>query len=123
MTDSNWGNVYKKLGTRPVINATGNQTVRGGYTTSHAVRKAMEEASASYVEMEELLAKSGEHIASLLGVEAAYITAGCYAALALPRSIRLTTSGGMPSRLTWSVLAENTSMRRTPQGLHVVGKI
>ena len=90
MTDSNWGNVYKKLGARPVINATGNQTVRGGSTPSHAVRKAMEEASASYVEMEELLAKSGEHIASLLGVESVYVTAGCYTALVLSSAAVMT---------------------------------
>jgi L-seryl-tRNA(Ser) seleniumtransferase len=83
MTDKNWGNVYKRLGARPVINASGNQTVRGGSTPSPAVRQAMEEADASYVEMEELLEKSGAHIASLLGVEAAYVTSGCYAALVL----------------------------------------
>ncbi len=83
MTDKNWGNVYKKLGARPLINASGNQTVLGGSILSPAVKKAMEEASASYVEMEELLEKSGEHIASLLGVEAAYVTSGCYSALVL----------------------------------------
>ena len=31
MANTGWGNVYKKLGARPVINATGNQTVRGGF--------------------------------------------------------------------------------------------
>lgn len=90
MTDSNWGNVYKKLGVRPVINAAGNQTVRGGSTPSPLVRRAMEEANASFAEMEELLAKSGEHIASLLGVEAAYVTAGCYAALVLSTAAVMT---------------------------------
>ncbi len=83
MTDSNRNNIYEKLGVRPVINAAGNQTVRGGSTPSALVRKAMEEANASFVEMSELLEKSGEHIASLLGVEAAYSTAGCYTALVL----------------------------------------
>ena len=83
MTANGWGEVYRRLGARPVINATGNQTVRGGSTPSAAVRKAMQEANASYVEMAELLEKSGEHIASLLDVEAAYVTAGCYAALVL----------------------------------------
>ena len=34
MANTGWGNVYKKLGARPVINATGNQTVRGGSTPS-----------------------------------------------------------------------------------------
>jgi L-seryl-tRNA(Ser) seleniumtransferase len=83
MTNQNWGYVYNRLGARPVINAAGNQTVLGGSILSPAVKAAMEAASASYVEMEELLAKSGEHIASLLGVEAAYVTSGCYSALVL----------------------------------------
>jgi len=90
MTDKNWGNVYQKLGARPLINASGNQTVLGGSTLSPAVRKAMTEADASYVKMEELLQKSGEHLASLLGVEAAYITAGCYTALVLSTAAVMT---------------------------------
>ncbi len=55
MASIGWGNVYKKLGARPVINATGNQTVRGGSTPSPAVRDAMRQADDSYVEMAELL--------------------------------------------------------------------
>ncbi|MCZ6678983.1 MAG: aminotransferase class V-fold PLP-dependent enzyme, partial [Candidatus Poribacteria bacterium] len=90
MTDSTWGNVYTRLGARPVINATGNQTTRGGSTPSPLVRQAMEEASSSYVEMDELLEKSGDHIASLLGVEAAYVTAGCYAAMVLSSATAMT---------------------------------
>jgi hypothetical protein len=77
MNDINRDNVYRKLGVRPIINAVGKQTIRGGSTPSPLVRKAMEEADTSFVDMEELLSKSGDHIASLLGVEAAYITAGC----------------------------------------------
>ena len=68
MANTGWGNVYKKLGARPVINATGNQTVRGGSTPSPAVRDAMRQADESYVEMEELLEKSGQFIAERLGV-------------------------------------------------------
>ena len=90
MTKSNWGNVYTKLGVRPVINASGNQTVWGGSTPSPVVRQAMDEASASFVEMEELLKKSGDYIASILGVEAAYVTAGCYAALVLSSAAVMT---------------------------------
>ncbi len=87
-TDS--GNIYTKLGVHPLINAEGNQTVRGGSTPSALVRQAMEEADMSYVEMEELLEKSGAFIASLLDVEAAYVTAGCYAALVLSSAAVMT---------------------------------
>jgi L-seryl-tRNA(Ser) seleniumtransferase len=43
----------------------------------------MQEANRYYVDMEELLDKSGQMIAELLGAEAAYVTPGCCAALAL----------------------------------------
>ena len=76
-------NVYTRMGARPVINAGGNTTLWGGSTPSSEVLRAMQEAGGSFVEMEELLATSGAHIAGLLGVEAAYATAGCYAALVL----------------------------------------
>ena len=92
MANTGWGNIYKKLGARPVINATGNQTVRGGSTPSATVRDAMRQADESYVEMEELLEKSGQFIAEQLGVEDAYITAGCYAALVLASATVMTGS-------------------------------
>ena len=76
-------NIYARLGARPVINAGGNTTVWGGSTPSPEVARAMEEAGGSFVEMEELLAGAGARIAELLDVEAAYPTAGCYAALVL----------------------------------------
>ena len=97
MANTSWGNVYKKLGARPVINATGNQTVRGGSTPSAVVRKAMLEADASYVEMAELLEKSGQFIAERLGVEDAYITAGCYTALVLASATVMT--GNDPDKM------------------------
>jgi uncharacterized pyridoxal phosphate-dependent enzyme len=43
----------------------------------------MEEANRYYVDMEALLEASGRAIADLLGCEAAYVTSGCCAALAL----------------------------------------
>ncbi len=90
MANTGWGNIYKKLGARPVINATGNQTVRGGSTPSATVRDAMRQADESYVEMEELLEKSGQFIAEQLGVEDAYVTAGCYTALVLASAAVMT---------------------------------
>ena len=50
---------------------------------SRAIAEARDEANERYVAMEELLDKSGEYIARLVGTEAAYVTAGCCAALAL----------------------------------------
>ena len=75
--------VYERLGVRPIINAQGNRTVLGGSQPTAVVKEAMDRADGSYVEMRELLEKSGEYIAEILGVEAAYVTSGCAAALAL----------------------------------------
>ena len=75
--------VYERLGVRPIINAQGNRTVLGGSQPTALVKEAMNMADGSYVEMRELLEKSGEYIAEILGVEAAYVTSGCAAALAL----------------------------------------
>jgi len=66
-----------------VINAAGHMTMLGGSSLSPSVRVAMEAANRYYVEMAELLAKSGERIAGWLGAEAAYVTPGAAAAIAL----------------------------------------
>jgi len=76
-------NVYHELGVRPIINCQGNRSAIGGSSPSVKVLEAMEEAYKNYVVMSELMRKSGELVADLLGVEAAYITSGCAAALAL----------------------------------------
>ena len=102
--------VYDELGVRPVINARGNMTVLGGSSPSDSVRAAMEEAGQHYVEMKELLEKSGQYIADILGTEAAYVTSGCGAALALStaaciagkdpeKMVRLPNTTGMKSEV------------------------
>lgn len=75
--------VYDELGVRVVINAQGNRTVLGGSSPWGEVRAAMDTANQHYVEMEELLEKSGRYIADFLGSEGAYVTSGAGAALAL----------------------------------------
>ena len=80
--DSN-AQLYRDLGTTPVINAAGNQTVIGGSRVSPGVQEAMVSANRYYVSMDELFHSTGEMIADLLGAEAAFVTPGCGAALAL----------------------------------------
>ena len=75
--------IYEELGVKPVINARGNATVLGGSTPSPRVKAAMEQAERYFVDMQDLLAKTGELIAGLLDVEAAYVTPGAAAAMAL----------------------------------------
>lgn len=83
MANSKDKTVYDELGVRLVINAQGNRTVLGGSTPSGQVRAAMDAANHHYVEMEELLTKSGQYLAEFLGTEGAYVTSGAGAALAL----------------------------------------
>ena len=75
--------IYEKLGVRPVINAQGNGTVLGGSRPPQVVLDAMDEANLDFVEMRELLEKSGEYIAGVLGAESAFVTSGGAAALTL----------------------------------------
>ena len=87
---SSFHGLYEDLGVRPVINAQGNRTVIGGSQLSKAVEEARIEANERYVEMRELLEKSGEYIADLLGTEAAYVTSGGCGALALSAAACIT---------------------------------
>jgi L-seryl-tRNA(Ser) seleniumtransferase len=75
--------IFEEIGVKPVINALGHQTVLGGSQLSPRVRAAMEETNRYFVDVDELLERSGEIIARLLNAEAAYVTPGCAAALAL----------------------------------------
>ena len=75
--------LYRDYGATHVINAAGYQTVLGGSRLSPEVQEAMIAANRYYVEMDTLLRSTGEEIAHLLGSEAAMVTPGCAAALAL----------------------------------------
>jgi L-seryl-tRNA(Ser) seleniumtransferase len=100
--------VFEQIGVKSVINARGNNTVLGGTTPSAAVHRAMQEAERTYVDMHQLLERSGQAIAQMLECEAAYVTPGAAAAMALgtgacmagadPDKIRqLPDTSGMPS--------------------------
>jgi L-seryl-tRNA(Ser) seleniumtransferase len=77
------GGVFERLGTRPVINACGIYTDLGGARLSPGVIAAMVESNRSFVRMPELLESSGQIIAERLGAEAARVTPGAAASIAL----------------------------------------
>ena len=99
--------VYERLGVRRVINAWGVATELGGWGQSERVTRAMEEANRGTVEMQELLRKSGDFIADLLGVEAAFVTSGGAAAQAL--SVAACMAGTDPDRI--ARLPDTTGMK------------
>lgn len=86
--------VYERLGLAPAINARGTYTDLGGSRLSPGVWRAMEESNRSFIEMEDLLQKSGDAIAQMLGVEAARVTPGVSAALALSAAACVTRGDG-----------------------------
>ena len=89
--------VYESLGITPVINARGNNTMLGGSTPSARVRRAMQDVERYYVDMQQLLERSGQVIAGLLNAEAAYVTPGAAAALALGAAACIT--GNDPDKI------------------------
>ena len=68
--------VYQKLGVKTKINAVGNGTAIGGSIMAPEVIAAMQEAGQNFIDLNELLAKAGQYIADVVGVEACYITSG-----------------------------------------------
>src|SRR6059058_3777792 len=73
--------MYRSIGVRPVINARGTFTIITGSQTLPEVKRAMEEASRSYVQMDELMDGVSKRLAELTGAEWGIITAGCCAAI------------------------------------------
>lgn len=82
--------LFAALGARPVINAAGAYTLLGGSRLSPGVRAAMEQANRYFADMRSLLVQSGDLIARLLDAEAALVTSGAAASLALAAAACLT---------------------------------
>ena len=86
--------VFQRLGVTPVINACGVYTGLGGSILSPTVWAAMEESNRSFVSMVELLDRSGEILAELVGAEAARVTSGASAAITLGTAACMTGMDG-----------------------------
>ena len=71
------------LDLKKVINASGRMSILGVSTLSDAVVDQLAYGAKNYVEMEELVKKSGEVIADYLNAEAAIITNSASASIAL----------------------------------------
>lgn len=79
--DSN--NLFTRIGVRPILNARGTYTIITGSRSLPQVKQAMLEASRYYVHLDELMPAVGAEISKLMGSEAAMVTTGCEAAIAL----------------------------------------
>lgn len=72
-------NMYRSIGVRPVINSRGTFTIITGSETLPEVKKAMDEASRGYVQMDELMDGVGKRLAEISGAEWGIVSAGCCA--------------------------------------------
>lgn len=74
-------NIYTRLGVKPVINCVGTWTYLTASLELPVVREASEKASHFFVDLFDLQAAAGRHIAKLAGAEAAMVTSGSAGAI------------------------------------------
>src|SRR6185369_13783309 len=89
--------MYRSIGVRPIINARGTFTIITGSQTLPEVKKAMDLASRSFVQMDELMEGVGKRLAELSGAEWGIVTAGCCAAITHTTCSAI--AGGNPERM------------------------
>jgi L-seryl-tRNA(Ser) seleniumtransferase len=89
--------MYRSIGVRPVINARGTFTIITGSETLPEVKRAMDQASRSFVDMDELMEGVGKRLAELTGAEWGIVTAGCCAAITHFTAAAI--AGGNPERM------------------------
>ena len=75
--------IYDRFGVHEVINAAGKLTALGGSAQAEEVAQAQAEAARSHVDMAALRARAGELIAGYTGAEAACVTTGAAAGVAV----------------------------------------
>ncbi|MEO8369421.1 MAG: hypothetical protein ABI806_09480 [Candidatus Solibacter sp.] len=90
-------NMYRSIGVRPVINARGTFTIITGSQTLPEVKRAMDQASRSFVNMDELMDGVSQRLAELTGAEWGIVTAGCCAAITHFTASAI--AGGNPERM------------------------
>src|SRR5947208_2431372 len=71
--------MYRSIGVRPLINARGTFTIITGSQTLPEVKRAMDQASRSFVNMDELMDSVGQRLAEISGAEWGMVSAGCSA--------------------------------------------
>ncbi len=101
------GNVYERIGIRPLINARGTWTYLSGSLMLPEVRQAMDAASRQFVDMFELQAAVGKRLAALSGAEAAMVTSGSAGAMAAATAACI--AGSDPKKI-WQ-LPDTTGMK------------
>lgn len=99
--------VYGLIGGKRVINCYDTYTMLGGPIIPPEVRRAMDEANRYHAWIWELEEKAGRRIAELTGAEAAFVTPGAFAGLAMAAAACI--AGDDPEKMRR--LPDTTGMR------------
>jgi len=89
--------IFRSIGVEPVINCRGTYTIIGGSVERPEVREAMQAASQSYIQYDELANGIGERLSELTGAEWGMVSAGC--AAAMKHATAACVAGGNPEKL------------------------
>ncbi|MBM3837656.1 MAG: hypothetical protein FJ398_06780 [Verrucomicrobia bacterium] len=76
------GNIYTRIGVRPLINARGTWTYLSGSLELPEVRETKAQAAMHFVDMFELQRAVGKRLAELSGAESGMVTSGAAGAMA-----------------------------------------
>lgn len=102
-------NIFRTLGVEPLINCRGTFTIIGGSLERPSVRAAMEAASRSFVQYDELSDGINKRLSELTGAPWAMVSAGC--AAGLKHVTAACVAGGNPEKLIR--IPDLTGMERT----------
>ncbi len=104
------GNIYQRFGVETLINGAGKMTALGGTAQSAAVARAQAEAAGAHIDMQALRRRAGTLIAQYTKADAACVTTGAAAGIAISvaacitgthmeRVLQLPDATGLPRRV------------------------
>ena len=91
------GEVYRSLGVKPIITASGSTTAYGGSKLRPEIMEAMNNASTTMVNIDELNKAAGKVLAEVTGAEAGFVSGGSAAGLLLQAAACI--AGSDPARM------------------------
>lgn len=89
--------IYQSIGVEPVINCKGTFTIIGGSVQRPEVMAAIQAASTSFAQVDEVAIGIGQRLADLTGAEWGMVSAGC--AAGLKHITAACVTGGNPEKL------------------------
>lgn len=83
-------NIYQQLGLKQVINACGKMTILGVSSVAPEVMQAVARAASTFVEIDQLVDRTGERVSGYTGAEDSYITSCASAGIAIAVAAAIT---------------------------------